>query len=885
MAVTIIPYINDFATNPELFDSQAKFVGITENPSEGIQSIPIVYGLRRVEGIRLWTYVLPTNTNILYTVYALSEGWCNRIGKLLIDDTAIDLDYTQIQHRTPVAVTTGPYASILEFEFIDGRSTDIPNTGTVTNVGPSTLILRDTLLSKGYDKLCYLVCKFTYTTPTPYRNLPKVSVDLYGRRIPTFLTGTIALPAYSTNPADIVWDLLSNSTFGGGITTTQIDNTSFSQVKVECNSVNSTSNIKVYEANWIVDTNVPTLENITTILETYGMTLNLIGNKYTLGIESSPTDGQLTFNEDNILSDVSIQIPNFNTLYNKVIVTYPDKDNNYQMRSETYSVSSSLDNNIVLEQRITANSITNYVAANHIAQQILRRSRSQRIYRFRAYKIAHKVRPGDYVFINTTLPLIANRQVIVVAMTMNEDYTFDLECVDYSTAFYAKNFTNVVAPPSTTTQNPPGGGGSNPPPVDPPPDATYTLSSSSSTINEGQSVTFLLNTVSITNGTVVNWELKANVGTILTTEITPNVLTGTLTINSNTAQYTITVANDALTEGDEVWDFIITSTTGVRLASTSVRIQDTSITPPPPKYFWNLAGAPFVDITNTSNTRTSNQDWYMAFTDSNNNYVSAETSTGFTITTFGSKIPLIGSSYANNCVRSRIMRATRSTTLYCTLDIDICLIDRLTATQSVTKNIFCVYDDFSNYQNSIQFYSTIYQKGYLGQILQYNPLNAPTGTNLLKSNLVSASSGTAVAAGYERIDTKGILCPAGSNLPGCVQLRPVTGKSGHYATNVNEAASGLNTIRVPIAVGVNLTNFATINTNAYVAPFQLAGTTTKLLRFYFFEVDPVTFVTKDIGYKVVYLALNRNGITSKYYDVSRTNLTSTIGTTTNPMPL
>ena len=91
MADTIIPLINDFAVTSQ--EGQVpEFVGITENPSEGVQNIPIVYGTRKVEGIRLWTYVPTSNTNLLYCIYALSEGFCKGITNLWIDDVKIEID-------------------------------------------------------------------------------------------------------------------------------------------------------------------------------------------------------------------------------------------------------------------------------------------------------------------------------------------------------------------------------------------------------------------------------------------------------------------------------------------------------------------------------------------------------------------------------------------------------------------------------------------------------------------------------------------------------------------------------------------------------------------------------------------------------------------------
>lgn len=909
MATTIIPFINDYAL--EVIDNELvpEFVGIEENPSQGLLHIPVVYGFRKVEGTRIWTYVPESNTQLLYCIYALSEDYCRGVSRVFVDDVPIEIDYSSMTHRQPVSVGTGPYAGILEMEFVDGRWANAAyGSAAAQNIGGSVLIQRDLQINKNYQKLCYLVCRFFYQEPTPYRNIPKISVDLFGRRIPPFITGVLS-SNYSTNPVDILWDLLNNQVYGAGLSTTKINSASFTAVKNACNTLLSGrggSSIKQFEANWICDTSSTLINNIKELLDSFQMTLTLVQGQYVLAIEAAPTDsdqpsGLMTFDEDNILSNIQIQYPNLGTKLNKVYVEYPDKDNNFQMRTEQFPADSfttflSEDNNQILDQKFTANLITDYWHANDLAQMILRKSRAQLVYRFTADKTAHRLRVGDRIIINTAFPAITNQEVVVVSMQMNDDYTFDLECVTYSAAFYPSGFTGAPGAPTPSDQQPPGGGGVTPAPTPTPTptvpgDPAYTITSNGDVFNEGSTINFTVSTTGVPDGTLVNWFLEPTTGTITTSEITPSDLSGQLTINSDTATYSIAIANDAMTEGDETWVWSLRSpTNGSQLSSKVITVRDTSVFAPPPKYAYTFSGASTLDLSNTSNQRISNPDWYMAFTNSIGAYDASETDSLGTITWTGGP-PSVVSSYANDCVRQRISRTLISgSNFYSTVDIDICLIDRLTANQNTQRNIFCVYDNFDAYLASTGAYLNQYYKSYLKQVLTFNFSSPPSGSNLLRSTLRTEND-TIRNVTYERIDNSSTTTPLNTNLPGCVRLRPVSGKAGHYATNVAQS-SGSNTIKTIITVGTNANPlfYATGSNvhNCYLAPFDLTTThasTYRRLRLHFFEIVPVSNAINFIGYKIVGVGLNRNTLTAKYYDESRNNLSSTIGSISNPMPI
>lgn len=96
------------------------------------------------------------------------------------------------------------------------------------------------------------------------------------------------------------------------------------------------------------------------------------------------------------------------------------------------------------------------------------------------------------------------------------------------------------------------------------------LTRSASSVNEGSSVTFTLNTVGYADGTTFNYTITG----IQSADISGN-LTGTMTVSNNAATATITASADQTTEGNQTMTFTVDGTG----YSTTCVINDTSKTP------------------------------------------------------------------------------------------------------------------------------------------------------------------------------------------------------------------------------------------------------------------------------------------------------------------
>ena len=114
--------------------------------------------------------------------------------------------------------------------------------------------------------------------------------------------------------------------------------------------------------------------------------------------------------------------------------------------------------------------------------------------------------------------------------------------------------------------------------------ANYSITPSLTTVNEGQTVVFTVNTTNVQSGTVLYWDLESTSGTFNADDVVEGSVSGTVTVNSNTASFSRTIKNDSLTEGLESFRArlrTLSSTGTIVTVSPFINVTDTSLTPVP----------------------------------------------------------------------------------------------------------------------------------------------------------------------------------------------------------------------------------------------------------------------------------------------------------------
>ena len=106
---------------------------------------------------------------------------------------------------------------------------------------------------------------------------------------------------------------------------------------------------------------------------------------------------------------------------------------------------------------------------------------------------------------------------------------------------------------------------------------TYSVSASTTSVNEGSAVTITITTQYVLDGTVLYWDIT---GVATAADFTDGIISGSVTMTNGTATVVKTLTNDLLIEGAETFTFNLRtgSITGTIVASSpTVTVNDTSV--------------------------------------------------------------------------------------------------------------------------------------------------------------------------------------------------------------------------------------------------------------------------------------------------------------------
>ena len=852
---------NDFITTETLDQQEAEFVGIEVNPSDSQTKIPVIYGFRRVEPVTVITSLTPTDATELICVYAISEGYCKGIHKIYIDGNDTGLTSTQLVHRTPVSPTSGAYAGIFTAEFLDGR--DGTSATNALNLGPSELALQKLGRRIAFENLSYLVCRFKYNSGGPYKQVPKISVEFFGRYIPDVyaMTPPRFTVEFGTNPLNVIVDMLTNTNYGAGIPVDKIDVLGIMTLDpfvLQPDAQRYQPSSSIWSVNWIMDTNTAIRSNIEVLLETYNIFLYYSNGKYTFAFEEYP-EGTATLDENSIIGSISVQYPSQSTKLNRCYVEYIDPASNFQSNSVYWPEEGVVhrdfvldDAGVPLEKRITANSIIRRTEAGDLAQMTVRRSRDQVYYSFRATKEIYKFRVGDVLTIDLDFPPILDT-VIITKLVMNSDFTFQVEAASWNAGFYPENFG---AQYSVTTRPPslvPGTVGVQRPVIDPtipapPPVPQFTVTSSADSITEGQSITFTITSTVNLNNAQAQYDLTGS--TITSADFTgATPLSGILVFTGVTASLTLTLADDAVVEGNEFLIFTARlSSTQEIIGGRVVQIID-KVAQQPPSIFWlDITSPPTGTQAPTFLKLPPPTDAFLTTTANNPEFYIGPLNTA--------KTGVVSNLVNTSGIQCRVRRPSTSSR-FATLDVGFTLIDRLTSRRQINRQIICVWGAFSAISGQQPFG---YHRRSLGSttIFRYNPSAPPIGTDQRQSQRFSP----APAAPGEILT----VVPGGG-------IRLLRTENGIYS-NVS------NPLQFVINVGSSLSNSNATQIPNYLGTLGATGGVT--LTFKFFELFPnsASTVPVEIGHARYNFALTTANISPLHLADSRVQYFE--GTGANP---
>ena len=459
------PDVPDFGTN----DFEETERGILVNKQSNNACVPVIYGERLVGGTRVFIETSGTDNTYLYVALVLSEGEVNSIEQIRVDDKVVTFDGA-LTHGTVREVASS------DSNFYKDSTSHIQIQafmGTDDQVASSVLT---PLSSWGSNHrlrgICYLALRFKWNQDI-FGGIPVVQAKVKGKKVVTLASNLSEQTAsFSTNPAFCLLDYLRNERYGKGIATSSLNLQSFydaSQVCVtQVTPFSGGSDINLFDCNAVVDTSKKVLDNVRDIVKGMRGYLPYVQGKYKLVIETTGT-ASVSLTEDDIIGGYALASPTKNSKYNRVIASFINPDRNYQVdeiqfppiddsglaSADQHATMKTADGGFLLEGRFDFRTITSPYQAEEMAEIILRRSRESLGLSINCGFKAYELHIGDIVNVTLSSLGFSSKSFRVLSMTFREDYTIDLNLVEYQASHYTfATKGQVASTPSTTLPNP-----------------------------------------------------------------------------------------------------------------------------------------------------------------------------------------------------------------------------------------------------------------------------------------------------------------------------------------------------------------------------------------------------------------------------------------------
>ena len=459
------PDVPDFGTN----DFEETERGILLNKQSNNACVPVIYGERLVGGTRVFIETSGTDNTYLYVALVLSEGEVNSIEEIRVDDKVVTFDGA-LTHGTTREVASS------DSNFYKDSTSHIQIQafmGTDDQVASSVLTpLSSWGSNHKLSGICYLALRFKWNQDV-FGGIPVVQAKVKGKKIVTLASNLSEQTAsFSTNPAFCLLDYLRNERYGKGIATSSLNLQSFydaSQVCVtQVTPFSGGSDINLFDCNAVVDTSKKVIDNVRDIIKGMRGYLPYVQGKYKLVIETTGT-ASVSLTEDDIIGGYALASPTKNSKFNRVIVSFINPDRNFQVdeiqfppiddsglaSADQHATMKTADGGFLLEHRADFRTITSPYQAEEMAEIILRRSRESLGLSINCGFKAYELHIGDIVNVTLSSLGFSSKAFRVLSMTFREDYTIDLNLVEYQASHYTfATKGQVSSTPSTTLPNP-----------------------------------------------------------------------------------------------------------------------------------------------------------------------------------------------------------------------------------------------------------------------------------------------------------------------------------------------------------------------------------------------------------------------------------------------
>ena len=481
---------------PDMSDFEAMLQGdgLMVNKRNSNDPLPVVYGTRRLGGNIVFLGTSSDN-QFLYVVLAMCEGQVARFTELYIDDT-LYATYTGSDSSYGTAQTISSLASastsvptntsnltietdhpvysgteeeegvetthyLTNFAFFNGTDDGLNATALT---GMSELSSLGWTASHNGKGISHAVFKFKYNSDA-FNGIPKINFVIRGKLINTNLSGSTY--AYSANPAYVLYDYLTSTRYGKGLSASDINATAFTTAAGICNTsvtpFSGASTEALFECHTALGNKTKLIDNVKKILSSMRSFFTFSGGLYTIKVEGTGSS-VLSITEDMIIGGIKVQGEDKQKKYNRVIARFDNSEKNFQPDEAIYPPSDETnvgasfkyatmlanDNNEELHFEMSMPCTVSPYQAEDMAELVLKRSRAGLQISFNATSEAQELIVGDIFQITHSGMGFSTSNFICMGITLQNNGTVGVKGLEYSADAYTYNTKLQTASQPTT---------------------------------------------------------------------------------------------------------------------------------------------------------------------------------------------------------------------------------------------------------------------------------------------------------------------------------------------------------------------------------------------------------------------------------------------------
>ena len=279
--------------------------GIRLNTRSTEELVPVVYGQLKVGGNDVYITTTGADNKILWVVQTLSEGECDSI------EATGGVDQVWLGDKL-----YNEYGGFVTYYF---------HTGSATQAVDATLTAASVDWTDTLKNTCYIIWKLTYDRDY-FQGIPRRNILLNGRKLYDFRDATTA---WSANPVLCLYDYITSSRYGLGISGAKIDLTTWTAAANYCDT-------KGWTLNYAISNDKSSQDVIDTILLHFRGCLVWYDGKYYLKYADLNFEASvMTIQDRHILqsslgeSSISISQPSRHKRPDAIRVAYVDPDKDY----------------------------------------------------------------------------------------------------------------------------------------------------------------------------------------------------------------------------------------------------------------------------------------------------------------------------------------------------------------------------------------------------------------------------------------------------------------------------------------------------------------------------------------------------------------------------